>query len=71
METCKGCTAGPSGIQGHDDLFTYRMAGKRLQFKCVACELLWVRDYKGGGGFEWARSTDEFAGLAPPGLRRE
>ncbi len=67
MTKCPSCTAGPAGIEGHPDLYTHRMAGSRMQFKCRACNLLWTRTYKGEGGFEWNLSQGEIFGADTPG----
>lgn len=67
MSKCPSCAARPSGIEGHQDLFTHRMAGSQMQFKCRACSLLWTRKVKGDGGFEWIMSPGEFFGTDTPG----
>jgi hypothetical protein len=67
MDKCAGCSARPTGIEGHRDLFTHRMAGTQMQFKCRACNLLWIRGDTGEGGFEWAMSSGEFFGAGTPG----
>ena len=52
------------------DLYTHRMSGSRMQFKCRECNLLWHRNYTGAGGFEWALSPGEFFGSDIPGWQR-
>jgi hypothetical protein len=66
MTKCASCTAPLTGIEGHPDLFTNRMSGSRVQFKCRACSFLWVRSYAGEGKFEWAVSPSEFIGSEVP-----
>ena len=67
MARCTSCVAEPDGIEGHDDLFAYRMAGSRMQFKCRNCDALWTRSCKGEGAFDWAASSEDLPGLHAPG----
>ena len=66
---CTSCRSGPTGIEGHDGLFAYRMAGSRMQFKCRECDSLWTRSYKGEGGLDWSASLDELPGWEAPGYK--
>lgn len=61
--------ARPKGIEGHDDLYSHRMSGSRMLFKCRACDSLWQRDYAGEGAFVWTASPGEFLGSEVPGRR--
>ena len=70
MNKCVSCSVRPSGIEGPADLFTHRMSGSQVQFKCRACSLLWSRSYKDDGGFDWKRSPGEFFGSNMPGWRQ-
>ena len=67
MHKCTSCSARPTGIEGHEDLFTHRMAGSQMQFKCRACNRLWTRSYQGEGAFEWKLSPGEIFGSDTPG----
>ena len=70
MQTCDQCREGPSGIEGHEDLFVQTMAGSQLRFRCRACGALWVRHYAGEGGFSWlASQPGEKSGIDCPGHR--
>ena len=66
MDRCTKCRALPSGIEGHDGLFTHRMAGSQMQFKCADCGLLWTRTYAGEGAFQWMLATGEILGPELP-----
>lgn len=66
---CDGCTAQPTGIEGHGELFAHRMSGSRMQFKCRSCGALWHRTYTGEGAFEWTHSSGDFLGSEIPGRR--
>ena len=43
MTKCKDCIQGPTGIEGHQELFVHTMSGGPMQFKCRACGALWMR----------------------------
>ena len=70
IEKCEKCSARPAGIEGHATLFTHRMTGSRVQFKCRACDLLWFRDQAADGSFEWSLSSGAFFGADMPGSQR-
>ncbi len=69
MAICAKCSAGPSGIEGHDGLFAMFMSAGQFDFKCEACGTSWVRRYEGQGGFLWALlgSQEPHRGLEVPG----
>jgi hypothetical protein len=69
VHRCESCLAGPDGIEGHKDLFAYRMTGSKIQFKCRDCESFWTRNYRGEGGFDWMQLRDELPGAPVPGWR--
>ena len=62
MDSCARCTAGPDGLEGHQEL-TLKMDGQPRYgqakghhlFECVACSIVWERHYDGGGAFRWRR----------------
>jgi hypothetical protein len=58
------------GIEGHADLFTHRMSGSVVQFKCRACNFLWNRDYTADGTFVWTASSGDFFGSNTPGWQQ-
>ena len=70
MNKCERCSTSPVGIEGHEDLYTNRMSGSRVQFKCRGCSFLWVRSYTGEGKFEWTASPGEFFGSDIPGRQK-
>jgi hypothetical protein len=65
---CAACSRGPSGLLGHEDLFSQSMDASQLQFKCRACGHTWARLYKGVGTIEWAEARAN-AGSPLPGRR--
>ena len=67
MPHCAPCNAGPSGIEGHGELFTYSMDARQMQFRCQACGNFWVRRYSGAGAFEWTKRAGEPPGMDIPG----
>ena len=59
---CERCLAGPTGLEGHQDLTLffdgqprYGQAGGHHRFMCVGCASKWARLYEGGGVFQWRR----------------
>jgi hypothetical protein len=69
MEKCAPCLKGPSGIEGHDDLFTHTMNARQMQFRCRSCGTFWVRQYSGAGSFAWTPPRGEHPGMDVPGRR--
>lgn len=67
MTACTECAAGPKGIEGHERLFVHTMDRGQMQFKCQACECIWLRRYGGQGTFEWELSIALVKGAALPG----
>ena len=67
MVRCGKCKAPPVGIEGHADLFAFRMSGSHLHFKCSTCDALWTRLYSGEGNFTWAPAGDDPLGIPVPG----
>lgn len=63
---CADCMAGPTGIAGHDRLFSETMGADHMHFRCRGCGALWVRRLPPGQHFEWSRS-DEIFGTDTPG----
>jgi hypothetical protein len=52
---CERCKAGPSGISGHDDLYTKSfVAGSNVVLQCRTCGALWHRTAIKDGAFTWA-----------------
>ena len=66
---CTNCSLGPSGIEGHGDLFTQSITRGLVHFRCRACSCAWYRHYTGNGGFLWAMPAGEFQGMNLPGIR--
>ena len=66
MESCAGCTSGPAGIAGHDQLFSHTMTAGEMQFRCRSCGESWVRRYRSDGSYAW-ESIDRTSGPDVPG----
>ncbi|HET7729146.1 MAG TPA: hypothetical protein VFK48_03850 [Usitatibacter sp.] len=66
-QKCPDCRRGPSGIAGHDRLFSHTMARDHMHFKCRECETSWIRRYRDDGGFSWAPAAGERPGMDVPG----
>ena len=64
---CSDCMRGPSGIAGHERLFSHTMGGDQMHFKCKECDRRWVRRYAENGSFSWAESKGEHPGMDVPG----
>ena len=62
---CGDCTAGPSGIAGHDRLFSHTMGSDHMHFRCRACGALWIRRSPVAQKFEWNRAEELFGGDTP------
>ena len=65
--SCENCRNLPEGIEGHAGLFTHRLSGSQMQFKCRSCGALWTRTSKAGGAYAWAPSEEGQVGIAAPG----
>ncbi len=67
LEKCANCRQGPSGIEGHERLFSHTMTGDLMQFKCRACGCIWSRRYGAKGTFVWTMPAGEHPGMETPG----
>ena len=56
---CESCTAGPSNIDGHAQLFADALSTRLVVFHCAHCGTGWSRVYVGSGGFRWQRWDPE------------
>lgn len=65
-ESCSDCEAGPSGIVGHDRLYSHTMTGKEMQFACRACGRFWARSLAGSEPHAW-REVNAPSGEDVPG----
>jgi hypothetical protein len=58
---CSYCQSPPRGIEGHDALFIVDIRSAPNYhtgtpvFRCSVCGSLWMREYSGGGSFDWRR----------------
>ncbi len=52
-EPCLPCAAGPSGILGHDQLYSHTMGSEEMHFLCRTCGRAWSRKGAVGGPFDW------------------
>jgi len=50
---CPACLAGPSGINGHDDLRVQTLGDGRLTSQCLRCGTLWARGIARAGAYTW------------------
>lgn len=67
MTACQNCVAGPAGIEGHESLFVHTMDRGQMQFKCRACDCVWIRRYSGASQFEWVSTIGERGMEVPRG----
>ena len=70
MAKCRGCERGPIGIEGHLDLYAYRLTGQAFQFRCRVCNSLWARSRDSEGRFEWSLPTSELHVANLPGWQQ-
>jgi hypothetical protein len=70
---CTECDQGPSGIAGHDRLFSHTMSAAAMHFKCRACQRAWSRTQLSDGDYRWDAITSPSGadvpgrpGTAPP-----
>ena len=63
---CADCTRGPTGIAGHDSLFSQTMGLDEMHFSCRACKRAWARRPGTGDSYAW-EPIGEVAGAATPG----
>ena len=52
-ETCLPCSTGPTGIAGHEQLYSHTMGADEMHFRCRGCGRAWSRRGSAGGPFEW------------------
>jgi len=64
--TCPDCTRGPSGIAGHDALFSQTMTSDAMHFRCKACQQAWARQQRAPSGYSWM-PIGKLAGADVPG----
>lgn len=57
---CPACTAGPSNIDGHSNLWVQTIGGTLFSFKCGECQALWKRTYA-SGGYAWENISERAA----------
>jgi len=54
---CPNCTKGLKGVEGHDAivLLHYPPLDEKggPTYRCMTCNTLWRRNYRGGGEFDW------------------
>jgi hypothetical protein len=63
---CERCNAKPSGISGHDDLYTKSfVAGSNVVMECRACGALWHRRAAKDGSFSWAETEGAHGSTVP------
>ena len=67
MGKCAHCGKGPSGIEGHERLFSHTFTGEQMRFKCRECGCIWVRRYGANRTFMWAMPAGEHPGMDVPG----
>jgi hypothetical protein len=67
MAQCDLCAAGPSGIAGHDRLFSQSMTPDLMHFLCRGCGSRWVRRAPAEGGYQGREPAGEHKGYDTPG----
>ena len=65
--SCNFCKRGPTGIIGHDKLFSHTMTSDRMTFKCRECGSMWSRRYGDDGKFLWSPAAGGDVGMDTPG----
>jgi hypothetical protein len=65
MSKCPKCTKGPTGMEGHLDLFVNTINGGSMQFKCRTCATLWMRRVN-DKGVDWTDSLGVESGPRVP-----
>jgi hypothetical protein len=51
---CEDCLRRPMGLEGHDGLdLATTVKKKGPLFRCVRCNMAWIRSYEGAGIFVW------------------
>lgn len=66
LRACTLCEQGPSGIAGHDELFSQAMGSTHMLFRCRQCGTAWVRR-QDKNGFSWAAPAGEPKVMDTPG----
>ena len=71
-EPCAECILGPSGIAGHDLLFSHTMSAIAMHFKCRGCQRAWARTRLADGDYRWSTITSPSGADVPgrPGTAR-
>ena len=64
---CMNCERGPSGIEGHERLFSQTFDHDQMRFKCRECNSTWVRRYGENGTYSWALPVGGHPGRDIPG----
>ena len=67
MAACLDCRQGPTGIAGHDQLFSQTMGWNQMIFNCRACGCAWVRRQAPDGAYTWKPPAGEAPGMDTPG----
>jgi hypothetical protein len=67
MAKCSNCGKGPTGIAGHERLFSQTFGGDLMRFKCQECQCVWVRKSAPGGTFDWSLPKGEHPRMDVPG----
>ena len=66
MAQCKACQNGPSGAEGHTDLYVHTMGPGQMHFVCRTCGQIWVRRYAANQAYEWSLPAGEHPGATVP-----
>ena len=45
-EACEDCNLGPTGVAGHDRLYSHTMSPTEMHFSCRACGRYWARPHE-------------------------
>ena len=64
---CANCERGPSGIEGHERLFSHTFDSSQMRFKCRERNTIWVRRYGENDTYSWASPAGEHPGMDVPG----
>ena len=67
MVKCANCERGPSGVEGHERLFSQTFDMAQMRFKCRECNTAWVRLYGPNGTYSWAIPAGGHPGMDVPG----
>ena len=67
MAKCADCERGPSGIEGHERLFSQTFDQAQMRFKCRECNCVWVRRYGENATYAWSLPVGGHPGMDVPG----